>query len=154
MNKAGWIIGLLVIVAAVGGALYVATSQKAAAPSETDGGGSGNAVVGATGVSSIVTYTDEGFSPTPLTIAVGTTVTWSNESSHRMWVAASPEAGCPNPETLNECSAVGPGGSYSYTFTKVGSVQYVNHERNQDAGSVIVTDASAAGRINPQAVPE
>lgn len=162
MNKAGLVLGAVIIIAAIAGAAYTIAHNYHPAPvpeSNTAQTGSGNAAVGANGASSIVTYTDKGFSPSPLTIAAGTTVTWVNQSSHDLWVeGVGPSGGdCSSAaakSTLNECAAVGSGGSYSYTFTKPGTFTYFNHQLESDSGTVTVSDASSAGPINPNAIPE
>lgn len=160
MNKAGVVLGAVIIILAIGGAAYTISRTYHPAPSVSPGQtGTGNAAVGANGTSVIITYTDAGFAPSPLTVAVGTTVTWSNQSSHPLWVEATGPAGgdCANAQahtTLDECQTVSSGGTYSYTFTKLGTVSYFNHERASDTGIITVSDTTSAGPINPNAVPE
>ena len=154
-------LGAVIIIVAVAGAVfYIAHTYRPAPFKEpaADQTGSGNAAVGATGTSAIVTYSDTGFSPSSLSIGVGTTVTWANQSSHTMWVQKAGSAGdCSSAQAktlLNECQAVSVGGTYSYTFTTLGTFSYFNQEKSTDTGTVVVSDASAAGPINPSAVPE
>lgn len=158
MNRAGVIVGALVIIAAIGIAAItlVRTYHPTSSPTPEQSG-NGNASVGASGASSVITYTDKGFSPSPLTINVGTTVTWVNQGSQKMWVEAadSSRGDCPNTKTaLNECQAVSVGGTYSYTFTNVGTFPYINQVNISDSGSITVTKTSSAGPINPRAIPE
>lgn len=162
MNKAGLILGAVIIIAAIAGAAYTISHSYHPAPapsSNTEASSTGNASVGATGASAIVTYTDKGFSPSPLPIAVGTTVTWVNQSSHEMWVEATGPSGgnCMNAQAkaaLNECASVSKDGSYSYTFSALGTFTYFNHQHSNDTGTVTVTEAVPAGHINPKAIPE
>lgn len=162
MNKAGLVLGAVIICAAIAGAAYTIAHNYHPVPvpsSNTEQDGTGNASVGATGASAIVSYTDKGFSPSPLPIAVGTTVTWVNQSSHQMWIETTGSSGgdCTNAQAkalLNECASVGGGGSYSYTFSALGTFSYFNQQHRNDTGTVIVTEASSSGRINPKAVPE
>lgn len=104
-----------------------------------------------------ITYTDQGFSPKTLSVPVGTAVTWVNQSSGRMWIASanhpthtvysgtSLSEHCPDTtnSAFDECTAVSPGGSYSFTFNKVGAWGYHNHAQASDFGSVTVTAAEA-----------
>lgn len=155
MNKATWILGLLVIIVALGGAYFFSIRQDQ--PPAPDSGATGNATVGATGVSAIITYTDTGFSPSPQTIAPGTTVTWVNQSSHLMWIESSAGRGngCAHPgSTLDQCQGVAKGGTYSHTFTALGTFAYLNHAKLSDEGVIMVTNASSSGPINPNALPE
>lgn len=160
MNKAGLILGAVIIIAAIAGAAYTIAHNYHPAPAPSSNTqGSGNASVGATGASAIVMYTDKGFSPSPLPIAVGTTVTWVNQSSHSMWIEATGPSGgdCANAQaksSLNECASAGNGGSYSYTFSQIGTFTYFNHQLESDTGTITVIEASSSGHINPKAVPE
>jgi plastocyanin len=99
-----------------------------------------------------VTYTDNGFSPKTLNVAVGTTVKFVNNSSHSMWVASGvhPTHTAYDGTTLqqhcegtsstsfDECTAVGAGNTYSFTFSKAGSFNYHNHVRANDFGTIVV----------------
>lgn len=155
MNKAAWIVGILLLVIALGGAYFVTSRQNTVTPGQDSA--TGNAAVGATGVSTVITYTDAGFSPSPQTIAPGTTVTWVNQSSRLMWIESSAGRGngCSKPgSTLDECQGVAKDGTYSYTFTALGTFAYLNHAKLSDEGVIIVTNASSSGPINPSAIPE
>ncbi len=166
MNKLIWIFGAIVVAIAIAGAVLVLNTQDAQESAlETtrenaaqDAGG--NASVGATGETVIVRYTDDGFSPSTLTIAPGTTVTWSNESSEPLWVMASGDtSSCPlgnNATALNECASIGSGGSFSHTFTTAGTISYINKEQSEDTGSVTVSEESSdvppAGPLNTNVI--
>ena len=83
-------------------------------------------------------YTDAGFSPANLTVKVGDTVTFKNQSSADMWVASAMhpthsvyngttlQQHCPDPENndFDQCQSGGAGTSWSFTFTKAGSFGY------------------------------
>ena len=99
-----------------------------------------------------VSYTSDGFSPKTLTVPKGTTITFSNQTSERMWVASAKH---PTHETydnsvMSEHCAAGYTGSvpfdqcvasasYSFTFTKPGIWGYHNHANAAHFGSVTVT---------------
>lgn len=101
-----------------------------------------------------VTYTAEGFAPETLTVALGDTVEFRNESGDDMWVGAddhpthtsydgtSTREHCADGTNTNgsfdQCARSGGGTAWSYTFTKAGSFHYHNHARAADAGTIIV----------------
>lgn len=155
MSRTSWSIAVLILVLALAGAVFLIRNQGAAAPDAAQHTGSGNAAVGANGVSYVVTYTDDGFSPSPVTVLPGTTVTWSNQSSHVMWVETTgPGGDCGSAQAFNSCKKIGTGGSYSHTFKDAGTYPYFNQEHSQDTGIVIVNADASAGPINPNAQPE
>lgn len=156
MNKTAWIAGILLIIIALGGAYFITTQEHHPVPAP-DSNVTGNASVGANGASTVITYTDNGFSPSVQTVAPGTTVTWVNQSSRTMWIetAAHRGDGCAQPgSTLDECKGVAKDGTYSYTFTILGTFDYLNHAQISDGGTIIVTSASSSGPIRPNVVPE
>lgn len=101
-----------------------------------------------------VTYTDEGFAPATLTIALGDTVTFVNESGGDMWVGADEHPthtsydgtstrehcadGTNTTGSFDQCARSGSGSTWSYTFTKAGTFDYHNHARAADGGTIIV----------------
>jgi plastocyanin len=114
-----------------------------------------------------VTYTDAGFSPKSVSIPVGGSVTWVNQSSGKMWVATArhPDhtvydasatathcaAGYTGTAPFDECKSVEAGGTYTFTFTKAGSWGYHNHSNANATGMVIVTSGTTvSGSVNVQ----
>ncbi len=97
---------------------------------------------------SVVTYTDAGFSPKTITIAEGDTVTFVNNSSRNMWVASNihpthneyPEEsdGDCLGSSFDACAGVSSGESWSFTFDRVGEWGYHNHLNPSRTGTVIV----------------
>ena len=99
-----------------------------------------------------VIYTDSGYSPKEITIKIGDTVTWKNESSHGMWIASamhpshviysgtSLDEHCPDAQntSFDECISAQPGESWSFKFDKQGTWRYHNHVQASDFGSIIV----------------
>ena len=99
-----------------------------------------------------VTYTDNGFSPAELTIKVGETVVFANNSSSGMWVGSAMHPNhvgysgtalqqhCPDLENddFDQCANGAAGTSWSFTFTKAGSWGYHNHSNSKHFGKVIV----------------
>jgi plastocyanin len=102
-----------------------------------------------------VSYTDQGFSPSSVTISNGQTVTWTNNSSSSLWVASDPHpqhsgydgtsrqehcaTGYAGALPFDSCTAVPPGSSYTFTFTKAGSWGYHDHLNDGMSGTVVVT---------------
>ncbi|CAN5757351.1 hypothetical protein BH11PAT2_BH11PAT2_02420 [soil metagenome] len=178
-SKTPVVAGILVLLILIGLAVYFSSHPRTAvAPADTHTASStatptGNATVGATGQSQVVTYTDSGFAPATVGIAVGTTVTWVNNSTKKMWVASgnhpnhtlydgtSGNEHCvsgtaTSASVFDECTAIPSGGSYSFTFDKVGKWTYHNHVNASDTGEVDVTagqSVTAAGVINVNATP-
>ncbi len=99
-----------------------------------------------------VVYTDSGYAPQTLTIKVGNTVIFKNESSGGMWTASAmhpshtvysnTSLGQHCPDTANtsfdECTSAQPGQSWSFTFQKQGTWGYHNHVNAHHFGKIIV----------------
>lgn len=97
----------------------------------------------------IVTYTSNGFSPETVTVSVGDTVRFVNNSGNNMWVASdmhpthadydgtSLSQHCPDPTntSFDQCES---GEEYTFTFTKTGTWNYHNHVRASHSGTIIV----------------
>lgn len=98
----------------------------------------------------MVDYTDQGFAPRTLTVSVGDTVRFVNQSSHEMWVGVdehpshtqydgtSRDEHCPGGSAFDQCARSGPGTSWDFTFTTPGSFDYHSHVRSQNTGTIIV----------------
>ncbi|KND49153.1 MAG: hypothetical protein AB203_02025 [Parcubacteria bacterium C7867-008] len=151
---------------------YFAFTQTAAAPQEavmtpsTTGTmdadhDEGTAMTGpvmtvAGGQATTITYTDAGFSPKTVSVKLGDTVTFVNNSSHDMWVASDAHPthtdydgtntmqhcskGANTNGTFDECNPAPSGTKYSFTFKKAGTFEYHNHVRASDSGSVTVAN--------------
>lgn len=102
-------------------------------------------------MSASVTYSSSGFSPSEITIRRGGTVTWRNEGGGTMWVASAmhPTHTTYSGTTLQEhCDTLSNdsfdqcqnGGTYSFTFDKVGTWAYHNHSQSSHFGRVIVVE--------------
>ena len=102
----------------------------------------------------VVTLTDNGFSPTSITIARGETIRFVNDSSRNMWVGAdehpthteydgtSTREHCANGmntgASFDQCTAVAKGAFWDYTFEKSGTFGYHNHVGASNTGTVVV----------------
>ncbi|MEK7103641.1 MAG: hypothetical protein AAB870_04815 [Patescibacteria group bacterium] len=103
-----------------------------------------------------VSYTMNGFEPQTITIPIGTTVAWDNQSGRPMWVGSDPHPSHDNLPGFDQKNIIseyrngilgvvpvyahGPA-IYEYTFTRPGTWGYHNHLYPSDRGAVIVTDA-------------
>lgn len=161
------IVGLLVVVAGLGLGWYVlkGSYQPSTTPTEEVGapspstreettvtltippfpettGGTDKGGVGAemTGKGTFVTYTDSGYTPSTITVKLGTKLTWVNQSSSGMWTASALHPTHMLLPGFDELKSVAKGGSYDYTFTKVGTWKYHNHVQPSDTGTVVVTE--------------
>lgn len=96
-----------------------------------------------------VMYTEQGFSPSALSVERCDTVVWESEDGG-MWVASDTHPThtqydgtsriqhCPNDgEVFDQC---GSGSSYSFTFRKTGEFGYHNHELASHGGTVVVEE--------------
>ena len=87
----------------------------------------------------VVTFTDSGFSPKTVTVATGSVVAFMNESTGGMWVASDVHPTHQLLPGFDAQKSVAKGGSYEYTFTKVGTWTYHNHVAPTQTGTVVVT---------------
>ncbi|HYK08971.1 MAG TPA: cupredoxin domain-containing protein [Candidatus Eisenbacteria bacterium] len=84
-----------------------------------------------------VTLTQNGFSPSVVTIKVGQTVTWTNKSGATATVNSDPHPTHTAYPPLNLGSFTD-GGTLSLTFTKAGTYGYHNHFNPGEKGTIIV----------------
>lgn len=85
-----------------------------------------------------VSYTDSGFTPSAISVANGTTVVFTNNSSQMLWVASNPHPSHTDYPELNSMGGISPGGSFSFTFTRSGTWGYHNHMNPGYGGVVLV----------------
>jgi plastocyanin len=108
-----WIIGLLVFVVLISGCTY---GQKTVTPPTA---------------TNAVEIKNFAFNPDVITIAKGTTVTWTNEDSVQHTVTGI--GNDINSQTLSQ------GQKYSFTFNEAGTFEYQCHIHPSMRGKVIVT---------------
>lgn len=92
---------------------------------------------------SSIVVTASGFSPRTLTVARGTTVTWTNGSGRRAYVAPDTHPSHVKYRGVWDDSAKGDmenSQTYSFTFTTAGTYTYHNHLNSSQTGTVIVTE--------------
>lgn len=84
-----------------------------------------------------ITYSNNGFSPSTLTVKAGTIITIKNTSSRLMQFDSDPHPAHTDDPELNAGSIV-PGDSKTITVTVTGSHGYHNHLNPSDTGTLIV----------------
>lgn len=158
------IVGLLVVVAGLGLGWYVlkgaypqpapTTTEELAAPSPAYAPEETTVVStippvpqtgevmekGGVSAKASVSYTDSGYAPNTITVKKGTTVSWVNQSSGGMWTASAVHPTHQLLPGFDQLTSVAKGGTYEYTFTKVGTWKYHNHVNASDTGKVVVTE--------------
>ena len=84
-----------------------------------------------------ITYTDDGFGPSTLTVKVGTKVTIKNDSSSDLEFSSDDHpTHTKDPEINTE--AIGPGETTTITPTTKGTHGYHNHLNPSDTGTLVV----------------
>lgn len=141
MNKASWgALGVLAII--VLGAFFLSKNNKVSVPTapsatETPTTTSTDLVESPTIESMMVTYSDSGFLPASLTVKVGDTVTFKNQSGKSMWVASAPHPIHTAYPEFDAQKGVVRGEIYTFKFTKAGTWKYHNHFDPSDTGTII-----------------
>lgn len=106
----------------------------------------------ATAENTIITYDDNGFSPSTLTVKAGTKVTFKNNSSGDFWPASAmhpthekypgssiTKCGTSAATTIfDACAGVAQGASWAFTFKEKGSWGYHDHLNASHYGKVVV----------------
>jgi plastocyanin len=92
--------------------------------------------------SATVHMTAAGFSPSVVTIRQGQTVKFVNDSGQGYWPASNPHPIHTDYPGFDAGNTVQPGGSWSFTFDRVGRWGYHNHLSPETKGTIVVTSAS------------
>lgn len=95
-----------------------------------------------------VGYTEDGFSPNPITINKGDSILFMNLGSGQMWPASAvhpshaeyPTTGGCIGSTFDACRDIGPGNGWSFQFDIPGTWRYHNHVNTAHTGVVIVNE--------------
>jgi len=85
-----------------------------------------------------VIYDGTSFSPKTLTVKNNTKVTFTNNSTGKMWVASGPHPAHTDYPEFDAKKAMEPGQSYTFTFTKTGNWKFHNHLNPAANGSITV----------------
>ena len=151
MNKT--FVTILILVIVVFGGYFLFRSPKAQAPIAATSNTKTSEVANTNSPAQVVvTYTDAGYSPSTITVKVGTKVIWANDSSKDMWTASamhpshtaysgtSVQQHCPDTAgtAFDACEGVAPGKTWSFVFNKKGEWGYHDHLNPSKFGKVIV----------------
>lgn len=151
MSKKLLIVLAIIIIAGV--AVFV-SNNKTKAPSE-EADQTQNELTGAAQSlpqENVVTYTDAGYSPSPIKIKIGETVVFKNNGSQVIWTASamhpthtvypgSDIKKCGTPEAnmiFDSCAGISSGESWSFKFDNAGEWKYHNHLNTGHYGAIIV----------------
>ncbi|HEY4522364.1 MAG TPA: plastocyanin/azurin family copper-binding protein [Candidatus Paceibacterota bacterium] len=107
-----------------------------------------------TGPAATISYTDDGYAPASVTVKVGETVRFVNNSSRDMWPASarhpdhtaydgtalSAHCAAGAVSSFDACSARKAGQTYEFTFTKAGEWAFHDHLNTSKFGKVTVTE--------------
>ncbi len=115
------------------------TSTQPTTPPSTSGGGTFSGEADIMGKVYEVKYDGTAFSPNKLTVKVGDTVVFKNNSTSAFWPASGPHPTHTNYPEFDAKKAIPAGGTYSFVFTKVGTWPYHNHLNATQFGSITVT---------------
>ncbi|HEX9415970.1 MAG TPA: hypothetical protein VF895_04620 [Gaiellaceae bacterium] len=93
--------------------------------------------------SATVHMTSSGFSPRVLQIKEGQTVAFVNDSGQGYWPASDPHPIHTDYPGFDALNTVEPGGSWSFTFDRVGRWGYHNHLLPETKGTIVVTSSAS-----------
>lgn len=154
MTNRNLIIAAIIALIALG-AFFFFANRNASAPAPVAETVVPETPVETTPPAETITFSDDGFSPSTITINAGDTVMFVNNSSSRMWVGAdehpthteydgtSTREHCSNGNAtsdavFDQCEGTTAGSSWSFTFKKAGTFKYHNHTRASEGGTIIV----------------
>lgn len=147
--KKSSIILVIIIVIVIGAAFAVwllsdrDSSQESSGSSTTNSNSSGtsgssNSNADEPVSNPVVTYDGSSFSPDTLTISVGDTVTFRNDSSTEVWPASDDHPTHTNLSGFDPQRGLESGEDYSFTFEESGEWGYHNHLNPGQNGVIIV----------------
>jgi plastocyanin len=137
---------IIIVALIVAGGIYYSVSRKSSGPSLTGNSYQAGTKANSNDASSadknasqnVVSYADSGFSPKSITVKLGDTVVFKNESSRDMWVASAPHPVHTDYPEFDAKKAYAKGEMYSFTFQKAGTWKFHNHMNPTDFGSIVV----------------
>jgi plastocyanin len=85
--------------------------------------------------STIVEYTDSGFEPAVISVPVGGSITFKNDTQGTMWIKGTAVG---TSDSFDAGTSVGQGGVFTFKFTKAGSWTFSNYLKPDHTGRVMV----------------
>ena len=141
-----------IAVAVIGVLAYIVWPQLASAPQTDDAANGEGSAVMPDYYDVLVSVTEEGFSPSTVTIKKGQSIRWTNSatSDFETWPASAVHpTHSAYPETtgndclgsaFDACRALMPGGSWQFIFNEVGEWRFHDHMHPSKTGVVVVTE--------------
>jgi plastocyanin len=143
------IVGIVLVVVSAGLLIWIFAGRKAEAPASNtessqeaiqESSASSDSEGKATESSAAtIVFTNDGFSPSTLTVKSGTVVTVKNESSNRVQFSSDDHPTHREDPEIN-MKTLAPGESGTFTATKVGTQGFHDHIDDSQVGTLIVTD--------------
>ncbi len=118
--------------------VYVATGASVPSSITTNTGSADAIHTMGNSTMATVRYTDSGFEPKDLSVPLGTTVHFVNESIDDMWVASNEHPGHTDLSTFDQFGFGKTGEQYMYTFDQAGAWRYHDHLNPTAEGVIIV----------------
>ncbi|HSX15000.1 MAG TPA: cupredoxin domain-containing protein [Candidatus Saccharimonadales bacterium] len=139
MKSKYWIIGIVVVILAVGGIIVARSGNNSNSNSTSTTSTQSTDTTGQTAPQSAatITYTGSGFSPNTITVKAGDTITIMNASSRSLQLDSNPHPAHTDNTELN-VGAVAAGQSATFTISKTGTWGYHNHLEASQTGSITV----------------
>ena len=142
-----WVIGIIAVVI-IGGGGYLALhnnsnktdNEKSDSSSQSGDDKSGSSQPNASDnqqAAATITYSDSGFSPSPVTVKSGDTVAIKNASSQDLQFDSNPHPAHTDDEELN-VGTVASGQTVTFKVTKTGTYGFHNHFNPGDTGTIVV----------------
>lgn len=161
MNKSlMWFLGIVIVIALVGLIFYVTQNDTAIHANVNTNSSSNSAsnsveneildinkedmsdhTLSQAGAVTRISIIDSGFVPESMTIEVGDTVTWKNDSRETAYVAPDDDPSHAKYLEIWDDDGTGeiaPGEEYSFTFIDAGTYTYHNHLNALETGIIIV----------------
>lgn len=140
MNKI--VVAIIAILIIGGGGYFYLTNRNTLAPQTQTPVGQTQvspttAQISPTITENLITLTLNGYTPSTLTIKVGTTVTWMNNSGDVATVSSDPHPTHTDYKPLNLGRFLN-GERLTLTFDKIGTYKYHNHLNASQKGTIIV----------------
>ena len=138
------IVSVFVLVGVAAGAYLLQTREGEPSVNhtyETVGSGTplgGGVLDGSFTPAAVITRTDEGYEPTEITIKVGDTLSFVNESDEFHWPASDVHPTHTIYSEFDPLEPIAPGGTWSFTFTRAGEWRFHDHIRANLKGTITV----------------
>jgi plastocyanin len=129
---------IIVLILGVGGFILITSTRNQEVTYQTPTAKTQNSTESAMDQTMEVIYTDSGFMPETITVKSGSTITFTNNSTKRMWVASDPHPVHTNYSGFDALKGYGQDETYLFTFDQVGTWNYHDHLNPSNKGIIIV----------------